>query len=71
MEERGSETGVKGSTPYLVERERQERETDDEGATETRRDSKQVFSCAMHNEERQTAYKGPTNEALVIHTHSG
>lgn len=32
-----------------------------------KRDSKQVFSCAMHNEEKQTAHKRPTNEAQVIY----
>lgn len=68
----------KGSTSRLVERGWQESEAecgkrDREGRRrrERKRDSKQVFSCAMHNEERQTAHKGPTNEARVIHIHSG
>lgn len=65
----------KGSTSRLVERGWQESEAEcgrREGRRrrrrgERKRDSKQVFSCAMHNEERQTAHKGPTNEARVIH----
>lgn len=50
------------------EKERKwERERDRERGM--KRDSKQVFSCAMHNEERQTAHKRPTNEAQVIYIH--
>lgn len=44
------------------------KEKDREGGM--KRDSKQVFSCAMHNEERQTAHKRPTNEAQVIYIYT-
>lgn len=61
---------VKGSTPPIVEWGVEGgREDDDVRGTKRERDSKEVFSCTMHNEERQTAHKGPTNEARVIHIH--
>lgn len=57
----------------MVERNRHDRAKEEESRKERdreggmKRDSKQVFSCAMHNEERQTTHKRPTNEAQVIY----
>lgn len=57
----------------MVERNQHDRVKEEESGKERdrdggmKRDSKQVFSCAMHNEERQTAHKRPTNEVQVIY----
>lgn len=72
-QKRGGGEGISNPyPPFDVEWKQQKRRRIDDGTRrkEREKDSEQVFSCAMHNEERQTALKGPTNKVRSVRIHS-